>query len=289
MIMSSTSPTIIRTMSDINNLQKNKSILIAGFPGPGLVGSISTSYIIDKLNMHQIACVESEYISPGVIYVDGKLRHPFRLYANKEGNVCVLVCEAPIIINGIHSVLNTVMDWAIKNTIQEVLVLDGIPVQGIPRPDRQPIILGSSEMDENITDNIKNNNNKNAGKDVSLPNTHHDVTSNLNRNTIGDSNKKYTTFIGGISGGLLSACLSYQIPCAAILVPSSSGIPDPEGASILIESYNSIIKDENLKINPDQLKEQGQLLKKQLEQIIKSEQEQRDQGSITEQQGLMYG
>ena len=289
MIMSSTSPTIIRTMSDINNLQKNKSILIAGFPGPGLVGSISTSYIIDKLNMHQIACVESEYISPGVIYVDGKLRHPFRLYANKEGNVCVLVCEAPIIINGIHSVLNTVMDWAIKNTIQEVLVLDGIPVQGIPRPDRQPIILGSSEMDENITDNIKNNNNKNAEKDVSLPNTHHDVTSNLNRNTIGDSNKKYTTFIGGISGGLLSACLSYQIPCAAILVPSSSGIPDPEGASILIESYNSIIKDENLKINPDQLKEQGQLLKKQLEQIIKSEQEQRDQGSLTEQQGLMYG
>jgi len=289
MIMSSTSPTIIRTMSDINNLQKNKSILIAGFPGPGLVGSISTSYIIDKLNMHQIACVESEYISPGVIYVDGKLRHPFRLYANKEGNVCVLVCEAPIIINGIHSVLNTVMDWAIKNTIQEVLVLDGIPIQGIPRPDRQPIILGSSEMDENITDNIKNNNNKNAEKDVSLPNTHHDVTSNLNRNTIGDSNKKYTTFIGGISGGLLSACLSYQIPCAAILVPSSSGIPDPEGASILIESYNSIIKDENLKINPDQLKEQGQLLKKQLEKIIKSEQEQRDQGSITEQQGLMYG
>jgi hypothetical protein len=30
-------------------------------------------------------------------------------------------------------------------------------------------------------------------------------------------------------------------------------------------------------------------LKKQLEQIIKTEQEQRDQGSITEQQGLMYG
>jgi uncharacterized protein len=289
MIMSSTSPTIIRTMSDINNLQKNKSILIAGFPGPGLVGSISTSYIIDKLNMHQIACVESEYISPGVIYVDGKLRHPFRLYANKEGNVCVLVCEAPIIINGIHSVLNTVMDWAIKNTIQEVLVLDGIPIQGIPRPDRQTIILGSTEMDEPMIDSNENNNNKNAEKDVSLSNTLHDVTSNLNRNAIGDSNKKYTTFIGGISGGLLSACLSYQIPCAAILVPSSSGIPDPEGASILIESYNSIIKDENLKINPDQLKEQGQLLKKQLEQIIKSEQEQRDQGSITEQQGLMYG
>jgi uncharacterized protein len=282
--MSTTSSTTIRTMTDINNLQKNKSILIAGFPGPGLVGSISTSYIIDKLNMHQIACVESEYISPGVIYVDGKLRHPFRLYANKEGNVCVLVCEAPIMINGIHSVLNTVMDWAMKNAIQEVLVLDGISVQGIPRSDRQPIILGSTEMDENIKDIVKHSNDNNDMISDKIPAS----PSNFNENAIENSNKKYTTFIGGIAGGLLSACLSYQIPCAAILVPSSSGIPDPEGASILIESYNSIIKNDNLKINPDQLREQGQLLKKQLEQIIKTEQEQRDNGSVSEQR-LMYG
>ena len=39
-------------------------LLIAGFPGPGLIGSISTSYIIESLNMRQIACVESEFIMP---------------------------------------------------------------------------------------------------------------------------------------------------------------------------------------------------------------------------------
>ncbi len=283
MVMSTISSTIIRTISDINNLQKNKSILIAGFPGPGLVGSISTSYIIEKLNMHQIACVESEYISPGVIYIDGKLRHPFRLYANAEGNVCVIVCEAPIMINGIHSVLNTVIDWAIKNALQEVLVLDGISVQGIPKSDRRPIILGSTELDDNII-----NSGNNDAEDVSISNSPRNMPSNFNKSAIGDSNKKYTTYIGGIAGGLLSACLSCQIPCAAILVPSSSGIPDPEGAAILIESYNSIIKNEELKINSKQLREQGQILKKQLEQIIKSEQEQRDQGSMTDP-GLMYG
>jgi uncharacterized protein len=281
--MSIISSTTIRTISDLNNLQKSKSILIAGFPGPGLVGSISTSYMIDKLNMHQIACVESEYISPGVIYVDGKLRHPFRIYANKEGNVCVIVCEAPIMINGIHSVLNTVMDWAIKNTIQEVLVLDGISIQGIPRSDRQPIIFESTEMDESIQ-----NNTGKTERDVSQYSLNKNMPSNFDKSVIDNSNKKYTTFIGGIAGGLLSACLSYQIPCAAILVPSTSGIPDPEGAAILIESYNSFIKNENLKIDSAQLKEQGQILKKQLEQIIKSEQEQRDQGHMTEK-GLMYG
>ncbi len=279
----SNSTTTIRTISDFDKLQNNKSVLIAGFPGPGLVGSISTSYIIDKLNMHQIACVESQYISPGVIFIDGKLRHPFRLYANEAGNVCVLVCEAPLMINGIHSVLDTVMDWAIKNTIQEVLVLDGIPVQGIPRSDRHTTILQSTEMEKNI---IENSNSKE--NNISISDSKGHIQSNFNNSAIEESLKKYTTFIGGIAGGLLSTCLSNQIPCAAILVPSSSGIPDPEGAALLIESYNSIIKDENLKIDPTQLKEQGQILKRQLEQIIKSEQEQREQVTMTGQR-VMYG
>ncbi len=282
----SNSTTTIRTISNFDKLQNNKSVLIAGFPGPGLVGSISTSYIIDKLNMHQIACVESQYISPGVIFIDGKLRHPFRLYANEAGNVCVLVCEAPLMINGIHSVLETVMDWAIKNTIQEVLVLDGTPMQGIPRSDRHTTILQSSEMEKNVTDNHNNNNNKE--NNISISDNKGQIQSNFNNSAIEESLKKYTTFIGGIAGGLLSACLSNQIPCAAILVPSSSGIPDPEGAALLIESYNSIIKDENLKIDPTQLKEQGQILKRQLEQIIKSEQEQREQVTVTGQR-VMYG
>ncbi len=282
--ISNSTTTTIRTISDFDKLQNSKSVLIAGFPGPGLVGSISTSYIIDKLNMHQIACVESQYISPGVIFIDGKLRHPFRLYANEAGNVCVLVCEAPLMINGIHSVLGTVMDWAIKNTIQEVLVLDGVPVQGIPRSDRHTTILQSTEMENNITND---NNNKKEGN-ISISDNKGQIQSNFNNSAIEESLKKYTTFIGGIAGGLLSACLSNQIPCAAILVPSSSGIPDPEGAALLIESYNSIIKDENLKIDPTQLKEQGQILKKQLEQIIKAEQEQREQVAITGQR-VMYG
>jgi proteasome assembly chaperone (PAC2) family protein len=118
-------------------------ILIAGFPEAGLVGSISTSYIIDKLHMNQIACVESEFIVPGVIYAQGKLRHPFRLYSNEKGDVCVLVCEAPIMIQGMYSVLDTVIKWALHNKVKEVMVLDGIAVEGLPDSKRTPIILSS--------------------------------------------------------------------------------------------------------------------------------------------------
>jgi uncharacterized protein len=132
-----------------NKIRLNNPILIAGFPGPGLVGSISTSHIIEQLHMHQIACVESEFIVPGVIYIAGKIRHPFRLYSNQEGNVCVLVCEAPIMIQGIHSVLDTVVKWAKENEVREVMVLEGIPVEGIPDSSRKPMILSSDIRGDN--------------------------------------------------------------------------------------------------------------------------------------------
>ena len=137
--------TTVRPLAKViqNKKKLDSPILIAGFPGPGLVGSISTSYIINRLHMEQIACVESEFIVPGVIYAEGKLRHPFRLYSNEEGSVCVLVCEAPIMIEGMHSVLDTVTKWALNNKVKQVTVLDGIAVESIPNSNRTPMIMSS--------------------------------------------------------------------------------------------------------------------------------------------------
>lgn len=46
-------------------------------------------------------------------------------------------------IQGIYSVLDAVMNWALHNKVREVMVLDGIPVEGLPDPKRTPIILSS--------------------------------------------------------------------------------------------------------------------------------------------------
>jgi uncharacterized protein len=256
-----------------SNAKLNAPILIAGFPGAGMVGAISTSYIIEKLHMHQIACVESDFIVPGVIYVGGKLRHPFRLYANAEGTVCVLVCEAPIMIQGIHSVLDTVMKWAINNKAKEVMVLDGIAIQGIFDSQREPMVLsGDGEVA--------------------------DKANLLNDEIYKKNNATKTAFIGGIAGGLLSSCLSNGIACKALLIAAISGIPDPEGAAILIESITKVTDNESLKIDTQELREQGADLKRRMEQIIRSvrEQQQQQQGQAQgqEQTGIgegliMYG
>ena len=235
-------------------IKLNNPILIAGFPGPGLVGSISTSHIIEQLHMHQIACIESEFIVPGVIYIAGKIRHPFRLYSNQEGNVCVLVCEAPIMIQGIHSVLDTVVKWVKDNEVREVIVLEGIPVEGIPDSSRKPMILSSD---------IRGDNNDSLYKD------------DTEEKKDPSSSSSNTTFIAGISGGLLSSCLSNGIACKALLISASSGIPDPEGAAILIESIRNITDNDSLKrIDAQQLREKGANLKQRMTETIRAVREQ---------------
>ena len=259
-------------------------ILIAGFPEAGLVGSISTSYIIDKLHMNQIACVESEYIVPGVIYAQGKLRHPFRLYSNEKGDVCVLVCEAPIMIQGMYSVLDTVMKWALHNKVKEVMVLDGIAVEGLPDSKRTPIILSSDGREADAANLIHDKN---------------DVTNKEEEEKVADNGSVYptTAFVGGMAGGILSSCLSNSIASKALLIYAARGMPDPDGAAILIESLSKITENESLKIDTHELREQGASLRSRMEKIIQSYAGQQQQEGQQEQgqtpksmrEGIMYG
>jgi uncharacterized protein len=261
----------------------NSPILIAGFPGPGLVGSISTSYIINKLHMNQIACVESEFIVPGVIYTEGKLRHPFRLYSNKEGNICVLVCEAPIMVEGMYSVLDTFVKWALNNKVNEVMVLDGIAVEGLPDSKRMPIILSSDGREADAANLIHDGN---SNSDVT--NKEEEEKKDDNSHNIYPS----TAFIGGIAGGILSSCLSNGIASKALLISAARRIPDPEGAAIIIESLSKITNNESLKIDTQQLREQGASLKMRMEKIIQSFAEQQQgqgQSPARIREGVMYG
>jgi uncharacterized protein len=277
--------TTIRPLAKVvqKKIRLDSPILVAGFPGPGLVGSISTSYIINKLHMDQIACVESEFIVPGVIYAEGKLRHPFRLYSNEEGSVCVLVCEAPIMIQGIYSVLDTVTKWALNNKVKQVMVLDGIAVEGIPNLKRTPIILSS---DGEVADAA------NLIQDVEeeLDNTEDKTKDDGDRNVY-----PTTAYIAGLAGGLLSSCLSNGLASKALLVPATRGIPDPEGAAILIESLDKITDNKSLEIDTQSLRKQGAALRKRMEKIFQSlrgQQQQQEEGvqaSDRIRDGVMYG
>ncbi len=249
-----------------NTIKLKNPLLIAGFPGPGLVGSISINYIIKKLDMQQIFCFESEFIVPGVIFMDGKLHHPFRIYSNVDGTICALVCEAPIMINGMHSVLDALGKWAEDFGINDVFVIDGMAIRPVSntevnsqptaKTERSPIILSSDESKI-----IHSNSNK----------------KNLNIESLIEGS---TTFIGGIAGGLLSSSLSHNIRCSVIFIPTYSGIPDPDGAALTIELLQKTIPNNNFKIDTSELRKEGEEMKHKLNNLIKSIKQQQEQSQL---------
>ena len=260
-----------------HKIKLKKPILIAGFPGPGLVGSISINYIIKKLEMQQIMCFESEFIVPGVIFMDGKLRHPFRIYSNIEGSLCALICEAPILIQGMHSVVDALAKWAENTGVSEVYVIEGMGIQRISK---------SSMNTEQIFNSIRNPHilSSNEGKISSSENINKD--SDINSLIEGS-----TSFIGGIAGGLLSSCLSHNISCSLIYVPTQIGIPDPDGAAITIELLENTIRNNNFKIDTKELRKEGQFIKDKLSSLINSIKSQQEQSQLPQdkkQDTVMY-
>src|SRR5918996_750650 len=203
----------------------NNPLLIAGFPGPGLIGSISTSFIIESLRMRQIACVESEFIMPGV---PQSKRNPFILSNTEEG----------------HTLINSLDSFEGKS--------------------RQ----SSSKSQEEISDDIVSK--------------YNEAADNLG-----------PTYIGGISGGLLSSCISNDIPCSAVLIHSLSGIPDPEGAATILETLAEITRNLELRIDVSKLRQQGNQVKKNLEKIARSIRSQQKSMNGNErashEENVMYG
>lgn len=176
---------------------------------------------------------------PAVVFIDGKLRHPFRVYSNEEGNLCVIVCEIPLRSDGSYPIASTLLDWAEEKGAKELVVLEGVAVKGIPI-ERKPFCAAEPE---------KINECKEKGVKM--------VSAGM---------------IQGIAGSILNECLIRKITGIAFLTPAVTFMPDPEGVSVLIDAVNNVY---NLKINTEALLNQAEEIKEKLMEIAERHQRMR--------------
>ncbi len=71
-------------------------IIIEGFPGLGLIGTISTEYLIRHLSAKVIGHISSENLSPMVAIHDSKVVQPLEIYYVKNKNIIILHALADI-------------------------------------------------------------------------------------------------------------------------------------------------------------------------------------------------
>ena len=182
-------------------------IIFAGFVGAGLVGPLSVGYVIDKLKMEEIGYLRSRHLPPSTVFMQGRLRHPFRFYANSDGTICAIICEITLQMQGLYDIISTILDWAEKKGSHEIVILDG--VAGATHDDK-----AFCAAEDDLCRVMENN-----GIEM-IP----------------------QGFITGVAGGILNECLVRRIQGVTLLVRASDKKPDPLAAATLVDAVNRAYK-----------------------------------------------
>ncbi len=217
-----------------------KPLMICGFPSAGVVGTIAANAIIDQFKMTEVAHIRSKYMPPAAVFIDGRLRHPFRIYASEKNNLLVVTTELMMAEEGMYHVSSILLDWAASVGVTETVVLDGIPVQGIPH-DRKVLYAAEEEKIKEL-----------------------------------EQDKEMELFskgiISGISGSILSETLCRSMIGITLLTPAITMVPDPEGAVKLLQALNRLYK---VGAKVDELQKSGDVIRHKMEEVAEHNEGQR--------------
>ena len=214
-------------------------IIFAGFVGAGLVGPLSINHIIEKLEMKEIGVMRSKYLPPSTVFMRGRLRHPFRIYANKEGTICAIICEITLRMEGLYSLVSTILDWAALKGSKEIVILDGVASK---EHDNKAYCAAEEDLVRTMAD-----------RDISMiP----------------------QGFITGLPGGILNECLVREIQGIALLAKANKTSPDPAAAATLIEALNRFYY---INIDTTELKEEKDRLYSEFSELSQKYVEHREE------------
>ena len=100
-------------------------ILIEGFPGFGLVGTIASEFLLEHLKFEQIGKIISDEMPATVAIHEGKVIEPLGIFYNKKYNIVLLHAVTPS--SGLEwKLADIVVDLAAKLNAKEVISLEGV-------------------------------------------------------------------------------------------------------------------------------------------------------------------
>jgi len=224
---------------EIKKKELKNPIIFAGFVGAGLVGPVAINHIIDKLEMEEIAVMRSKYLPPSTVFMNGRLRHPFRFYSNPDGTICAIICEITLRMEGLYCLVASILDWAAEKGSKEIVILDGV---------------ASTEHDDKAY----------CAAEEDLVRTMADK----------DINMIPQGFITGMPGGILNECLVREIQGLTLLAKANKTSPDSAAAATLIEALNRFYE---MDIDTTKLKEEGDRINSEFSELSQKYVEHREE------------
>ncbi len=207
-----------------------KPIIINGFPGFGLVGTIATEYLVQHLNCEFIGKYWSEKLPATIAVHDEKVVHPLGIFYNEEYNIII-----------IHAITSSAgIEWDISDLIiemgdelnaHEIINLEGVGTTTMKDDGPGTYFYASLQEKQNKLQEIGVNVLKEG-------------------------------IIVGVTSALI---LKSDLPITTLFVETHSELPDSLAASKLIEVLDKYL---DLKVDPGPLKESARKFEEKINKLL---------------------
>lgn len=236
-------------------------ILVAGFPGTGLIGGIASEQLINTLELEQVASVDCDQFPPTAVIFEGVPRRPVRFFA---GEKFLLVKSDMIIPPELSSNLaEVIIDFALDHGVEDVIIFDGIP-----KKEQQGGDEGDDDKDEKkvwgvLSSHAAENEAKKLDVEV------------ISRGAV-----------SGISSSLLLNAHEKELNAVGMLVEGNPKMPDPRASATLLQKFSEY---KEIDIETESLIESAQQLEEQYAKMVNQANEAQDDMERKSAHPPLYG
>jgi uncharacterized protein len=191
-----------------SQIDAKNPLLIVGFPGVGLVGSVATAYFVEKAGFKMVGYITSNEFAPLAAIHNYMPLPPVRMYFSKEKNILVVLSEIVVPISVSNELADKILELAKEFKSEKIISLGGISLK---ESENAVYLIGStkSEVDSFIA--------KKYGRSI----------------------KEGATT--GVTGTLLATGSMAGYSILAILAEASPDFVDPKAASNALQTLSKII------------------------------------------------
>jgi uncharacterized protein len=210
----------------------DRPIVIVGFPGPGLIGTIVTHHLVSMLNMKPVGTIRSPFTPPVTPFYGGVLRAPIRIHSTKDGKLVTIMSEVPLPNVSLPYFAYTICEWAQKKGAAELICVEGFVKQ--QEQEGKKVVYGVAEPE--ILNELEK----------------HDIP----RLPIG--------FLGGLPGAVMNECLTRELNGICLLVEATEQVPDPASAAEVVKVLGKV---RGVNTDVQALINEAKTVKKQLREL----------------------
>ncbi|HEV8289873.1 MAG TPA: PAC2 family protein [Candidatus Norongarragalinales archaeon] len=215
---------------EIEKIKLKDPIIIEGFPGIGMIGTIAANYLAEKLEMQLVGYIASPQFPPIAAIHDFRPVSPARIYASEKYNIIALFSELVIPAEIVFDLSNKIIDWAQSKGAVAIYSLAGIATEN--PEDKIYAITSTKEMTEKL--------------------------SRLKIELVREGATQ------GVSGVLIAECAARKFPAANLMIQTNTPL-DPKGAAALIDKLAPII---GIKIDTAPLVAEGEKVQARMKEAM---------------------